>query len=98
MKSTRWGNLLPLLLFSSSFLPLINGQFGQPTILGFAVLVTGLALAAQNDSAEESEIAATVLEKNTPAPQRIVGRRSPYADRLHGPDITRPQNNGAADR
>jgi hypothetical protein len=33
IKSVLLGNLLPLLLFSSSGLPLLNGQFGQPTIL-----------------------------------------------------------------
>jgi hypothetical protein len=48
MRSVRLGNLLPILLFSSSFLPMISGQFGQPTILGFAVFTTGLALAALN--------------------------------------------------
>ena len=37
LQSVRRGNVLPLLLFSSSGLPLMNGQFGPPTILGFAV-------------------------------------------------------------
>src|SRR5436190_23332865 len=48
LRSVRRGNLLPLLLFSSSGLPLLNGQFGPPTILGFAVFTSGLALAARN--------------------------------------------------
>ena len=34
IRSLRQGNLLPLLLFSSTFFALLNGQFGQPTILG----------------------------------------------------------------
>ncbi len=48
LSSVRLGNLLPLLLFASAFLPLINGEFGQPTILGFVVFTTGLAFAARN--------------------------------------------------
>ena len=54
-QSVRRGNVLPLLLFSSSGMPLMNGQFGPPTILGFAVFTTGLALAARNVD-DESEI------------------------------------------
>jgi hypothetical protein len=42
VRSVRLGNVLPLLLFSSAFLPILSGQFGQPTILGFAVLQPGL--------------------------------------------------------
>lgn len=39
-------NLLPWLLFSASVLLLFNGQWGQPTTLGFAVFGAGLSLAA----------------------------------------------------
>jgi hypothetical protein len=96
LQSVRRGNVLPLLLFSSSGLPLMNGQFGPPTILGFAVFTTGLALAARNTD-DESEISAGPT-KGEPASERIVGRRSPYADRLHGPAAPRPQSNGSVDR
>ena len=96
LQSVRRGNVLPLLLFSSSGLPLMNGQFGPPTILGFAVFTTGLALAARNTD-DESEISAGPA-KGEPASERIVGRRSPYADRLHGPAAPRPQSNGSVDR
>jgi hypothetical protein len=96
LQSVRRGNVLPLLLFSSSGLPLMNGQFGPPTILGFAVFTTGLVLAARNTD-EESEISAGPA-KSEPATERIVGRRSPYADRLHGPAAPRPQSNGSVDR
>jgi hypothetical protein len=96
LQSVRRGNVLPLLLFSSSGLPLMNGQFGPPTILGFAVFTTGLALAARNTD-DESEISAGPT-KGEPASERIVGRRSPYADRLHGPAASRPQSNGSVDR
>jgi len=52
IKSVKMGNLLPLLIFGSGFLPMLNGQFGQPTILGFAVFASGLALAATKGPAE----------------------------------------------
>jgi hypothetical protein len=39
-------NLLPWLLFSSTALLVINGQWGQPTTLGFAVLCAGLCIAS----------------------------------------------------
>jgi hypothetical protein len=96
LQSVRRGNVLPLLLFSSSGLPLMNGQFGPPTILGFTVFTTGLALAARNAD-DESEVSAGPA-KSEPASGRIVGRRSAYADRLHGPAAPRHQSNGSVDR
>jgi len=96
LQSVRRGNVLPLLLFSSSGLPLMNGQFGPPTILGFAVFTTGLALAARN--ADESELSATAPVKSERASQRIVGRRSAYADRIHRLATPSDQSNGSVDR
>ena len=96
LQSVRRGNLLPLLLFSSSGLPLMNGQFGPPTILGFAVFTTGLALAARNT--EESELAAAGPMTIERASQRIVRRRSAYADRIHRLDAPSDQSNGSVDR
>lgn len=46
MRLARYGNPLPLLLLSACVTLLLNGQFGQPTELGFAVLGGGLTLAA----------------------------------------------------
>jgi hypothetical protein len=92
----RQGNVLPLLLFASGGLPLMNGQFGPPTVLGFAVFTTGLALAARNAD-DESEISAGPAQRE-PASERIVGRRSAYADRMHGPAAPRGQRNGSVDR
>jgi hypothetical protein len=97
LQSVRGGNVLPLLLFSSSGLPLMNGQFGPPTILGFAVFTTGLALAARNAD-DESEIAAPAPVRSAGAGERVVGRRSAYADRMHGPAAPRDQSNGSVDR
>jgi hypothetical protein len=97
VQSVRRGNVLPLLLFSSSGLPLMNGQFGPPTILGFAVFTTGLALAARNAD-DESEIVAAAPVRSAGASERVVGRRSAYADRMHSPAAPRNQSNGFVDR
>jgi hypothetical protein len=83
--------ILPLLLFSAGFIALLNGQLGQPTSLGFAVVLCGLCLA----STRPREIIAAPIASTLPP--RIVRSRSPYAERLHdtGPA---PQTNGAVDR
>src|SRR5690606_32437760 len=48
------GNSLSWLLGGASFLAVLSGQWGPPTILGFAVFGAGLALAAANpDELEE---------------------------------------------
>lgn len=96
LKSVRGGNILPLLLFSSSFLSLVNGQFGQPTVLGFTVFVTGLALAARDEAKEKA--LSRPAPRSGPTTNRVIGRRSAYAERLHGPVAPRDQNNGFVDR
>lgn len=45
-KSISFGNILPWMLISFGFLPLLNGQWAQPTALGFAVMSGGLIVAA----------------------------------------------------
>lgn len=92
VRSVKGGNILPLLLYSSSFLPLLNGQFGPPTIVGFAVFGTGLALAART-SENESGDAVTVPER-----RGGMRRRSAYADRMHRPAASRDHTNGSVDR
>jgi hypothetical protein len=95
IKSLKLGNLLPFFLLSATFLPMLNGQFGQPTVLGFTVFVMGLTLAALKD-----EKAATVAAPPPRGPQmgKRVIRRSVYAERLHGPPAGNGQTNGSADR
>jgi hypothetical protein len=93
LRTVRAGHVLPLLLFSSAVLPLLSGQFGQPTILGFTALATGLALAAakgeeESEGSEQMEPAAPVV--------RRVNRRSPYAERLHSSSPSK--SNGSVDR
>jgi hypothetical protein len=46
----RLGDSLPALIFFSTSLILLNGQWGQPTAQGFAVFCAGLALAAAGQS------------------------------------------------
>lgn len=90
------GNILPIILYSSCFLTLLNGQFGQPTNLGFATLICGLCLASMEIEyyrgprapAEPPPVARAA------APPRV-RRRSAYAERLHQ---TAERTNGSADR
>lgn len=79
MRSLKEGNILPIMLYAAGFLGLLNGQFGQPTTLGFAVFLCGLCLAATNRSTELE------LGPQTPgdSPPRRTARRSRYAEQLH---------------
>ncbi|MEI8235399.1 MAG: hypothetical protein WCH57_12050 [Verrucomicrobiota bacterium] len=75
----RRQNPLPLLVFSASFLLVMQGQFGQPTALGFATFGAGLCLAATNAEVEvDSKMAAAA----TPAFRGRRGR-SVFAEMLH---------------
>jgi hypothetical protein len=51
----RHGNLLPMLIFAGCGLLILNGQWGVPTTLGFAVFGGGLTLAACEEPAGEDE-------------------------------------------
>ena len=42
----RYGNVLPILIFAACGLLILNGQWGVPTTLGFAIFGGGLTLAA----------------------------------------------------
>jgi hypothetical protein len=95
VKCVRLGNLLPLLTFASAFMALINGQFGQPTTLGFAVFATGLTLAAMKGSDIVSPPPPET--ERVKVPSRVRGR-SVYAERLHGSTDESKVNNGSVDR
>src|ERR1700736_3007613 len=90
----RRGAILPILIFASGFVALLNGQLGQPTNLGFAAFLNGLCLAATQMKKPDAGVIASNVT-NEPAPKRIP-RRSDYASRLHssGGD----QTNGFVDR
>src|SRR5437763_5280144 len=89
LRALRCGEILPLILFSAGFLLILNGQLGQPTSLGFAVVLNGLCLA----STRPGKIAPVPI---APPLRRLVRGRSAYADRLHGTDAA--HRNGSADR
>jgi hypothetical protein len=89
------GNILPIFLFGAGFFALLYGSFGQPTSLGFAVVLNGLCLAAMNVPKADLELA--------PGPKRQIAprlsSRSAYAERLHGPAAPENgQKNGSIDR
>jgi hypothetical protein len=98
LRSVRRGNILPLLLFSSSALPMISGQFGQPTILGFAVFTTGLALAARNEEQQGASDELTNVLPRAIASEAKMPSRSVYAARLHSSKPGSSKTNGAVDR
>ncbi len=47
-RALAFGNLLPWLLLGFCLLTLPNGQWGQPTTLGFSTLIAGMTIAAFN--------------------------------------------------
>lgn len=98
VRSVKKGNALPLLLFSSSFLSLISGQFGQPTILGFAVFTTGLALAARNEEQFHTPAQLKSVHSRAPRSENVARSRSVYAERLHSSNSDGSQGNGSVDR
>jgi hypothetical protein len=92
-RQLRRGEILSLMLFLAGFLSLLNGQFGQPTNLGFAVFVCGLCMAAGNTKAAP--------EDEPPPPDAALprmARRSHYAERLHGSAAGRPHPDDFVDR
>jgi hypothetical protein len=90
----RSGEVLAILLFSTVFLGVLNGQLGQPTTLGFTVVLAGLCLAATNfEGAEPDETQPE--EEIVPKP---LPRRSAFADRIHGAPIGPDHTNGSVDR
>jgi hypothetical protein len=95
------GSPLPILLFSSAFVVLLNGQLGQPTSLGFAVVLSGLCLASMQKTKANTDgaLALSASESAIPAPvPKPLPRRSPYASRLHDPNPDADQTNGSVDR
>jgi hypothetical protein len=90
LRAVPRGDILPLILFSAGFLIILNGQLGQPTSLGFAVVLNGLCLASTRPGKTALSPGAPL-----PVPQSIRGR-SPYAERLHGAGTQ--QQNGSVDR
>jgi hypothetical protein len=93
-----FGNTLPLFLFSAAFFVLLEGPFGQPTSLGFAVALAGLSLAARNQDSDELD-PPDESEESEGKSRLPIARRSVYAERLHGGSRhDSRQSHGAFDR
>lgn len=100
LRQLSLGNTLPIFLFSAVFFVLLEGPFGQPTSLGFAVVLAGLCLAARPNEQSSPGTGPDDSDKDhaKEAPPRAM-RRSPYAERLHGPRLGLPHPpNGSFDR
>jgi hypothetical protein len=54
-RALRQDNFLPMLIFAGCGISILNGQWGVPTSLGFAIIGGGLSLAACVDPPEEDE-------------------------------------------
>jgi hypothetical protein len=93
------GRTLPLFLFSAGFFALLNGPFGQPTTVGFAVMLMGLCLAACQPESDADAASATALAKLPPrmAETRVRGR-STYAARMHETTDANDHPNDSVDR
>jgi hypothetical protein len=76
------GYAMPFFLVAAAGLDLISGQFGQPTILGFAVLSAGLSLA----SSKATPLAPVALV-NPKQERRIRGRSAVAEDILTQKDV-----------
>ena len=98
LRALAYAETLPIILFSSSFIALLNGQFGQPTILGFGVFFSGLCLASTKTGSEVPALAPAKFIAPPPEPMPKIRGRSAYAARLHGTDGGRAKTNGSTDR
>ncbi|MBV9618690.1 MAG: hypothetical protein JO201_05710 [Verrucomicrobia bacterium] len=96
LRALKLGEVLPILLFFCTFLAVLNGQLGQPTTLGFTVVLAGLCLAATNPREE------TTPGEEEEADQRIepkpLPRRSVFAERIHRASPRTDHTNGSVDR
>ncbi|HST31095.1 MAG TPA: O-antigen ligase family protein [Chthoniobacterales bacterium] len=92
LRSLKAGEVLPILLFATAVLGVLNGQLGQPTTLGFTVVLAGLCLAAAKfgESTDQPE----TDEEDEPRP---LPRRSIFAERIHGTGNS-DHTNGAVGR
>jgi hypothetical protein len=98
LRALGFGETLAIVLFSASFVPLLIGQFGQPTILGFAVFFSGLCLVSTKIDTVKSRPQRGKFIPPPPGPVAKVRGRSFYAEYLHGEKSEPPKSNGSADR
>jgi len=78
-------NPVPILLFAAIAPVMLTGQFGVPTILGFACFGSGLCLAAANSARTPATPQPfSISPGSVTDPTRAVRGRSIYAEKLHG--------------
>ena len=83
----KYADSLALLILSAVGLNVINGQWGPPTQLGFAIFGAGLVLAAAK-SAEETEVLPGAVD--VPAPTVETRRRIPTQLGERPPSVLKP--------
>lgn len=98
LRALGYGETLPIILFSAIFIVLLNGQFGQPTTLGFAAFFGGLCLASTKMGSEAPLLASAKFIAPPPEPMARIRGRSAYAARLHETDGGGAKTNGSTDR
>jgi hypothetical protein len=82
IRRVREGNFLPMLLFGASVLLVLSGQFSQATSLGFAVLISGLCLAAARMPAGATQIGFESSRVEIATSKKFRGR-AVHAEALH---------------
>ncbi|MEY2484085.1 MAG: hypothetical protein QOK24_2613 [Verrucomicrobiota bacterium] len=95
LRELKRGGILAIMFFAAGVLPVLNGQFGQPTNLGFAVFICGLCLAAAKPEESDQDDSEPIVAR---LPHRPMARRSRYADRLHSPSAPPRNSDGSAHR
>ncbi len=94
LRQIKAGNTLPIFLFMAGLFVVLQGPFGQPTTLGFAVVFAGLCLAARPiEEVEDLESP----DETAAEPKRVRGR-SKYAEALHGSNSRFHSGHGPFDR
>ncbi len=76
IRAARIGHFMPLLLLGACGVPLIVGQFGQSTTLGFAVVVGGLCLGSMNLPRAVATAVVAAKKPERPRPAKVIAQRA----------------------
>ncbi len=75
-RAARIGHFLPLLLFGACAVPIVAGQFGQSTTLGFACFVGGLCLASMHLPVSVAAAVVAAKQPTKKLPAKVMAWRS----------------------
>jgi hypothetical protein len=92
MSVKRHGRTLPLLLFSGCFNDMLQGQFSQPTELGYATIAGGLCLAATVPARVVAPAADAEPDEADPPPRISVPAEEAVHDRRAAEVPMQPPN------